>query len=780
MVKGDTEKTYWRLLIFEMTKHNTIKRSLIASVLVLCLCFTSFIGTTFAWFTDSATSGGNVITAGTLKIDVQYTLDGATWTDLSGAEDLFQKGLWEPGHTEIVAIKVANVGDLALKYVTNLNVLSETIGKTAGGDDIVLSEILTVSTLVAANADEVAAAFANEGVEYDATALLKDAGTLRGETAMYEDDVHYLVIKVDMADTVGNEANSNGVNVPSIDLGIKVLAAQLAYENDSFGDQYDNDATYPVLSNSVPVTGNAQTSAMLTTTNMQIEVPAELLNSLADVAEKMDVRHSEPRVENDTVIFDSVELYDENGNVIDLEALDNDTPVAVTLYVGDAFAEGTLVKVLHDAELVAEATVDANGNISYTATHFCKVELVESPLVTINRGAVVYKFATIQAAMDSAEDGDVLAMRESTNTTDDPLTETITVTKKVSLVPNGMYLVSSAPATFTVAEGGKLTIETGSYTVKNISSNGAAVIVDGGEFVMAGGSFDAHTAVRTVAEKSSTVTLAAGWSNKVTVGFDLNGDDTLNVTGGSLYTSQEVIKAAAGTSVNVNISNGTLSSGGLGTYSAAADLKGVANFNMTGGTLQSTANEDIALCVYNDSTVNVSGNAFISGGNCGIALGGAGFRESGGNNNVVNISGNATVKATGKGNRFNIGFAVAVYTTNTAVNLSGDATVTAPAYGVYAAKEGCSVTVSERAVVNVPGIQYSGYGVAALSVTITGGTITAKEYAVLTISGGTVTIDNSVSGDAIYIKANTSSLSIPNDATLVVKGNPDIVGYSAN
>ena len=224
-----------------MTNKST-RRTLLTSVLSLFLCFTMLVGTTFAWFTDSATSGGNVITAGTLKINVQYTLDGATWNDLADADDLFQKGLWEPGHTEMVALRIENAGDLALKYIANLNVISETAGKTANGDDIILSEILTVSTLVAEDAAEVAAAFASEdGVDYDATALLKDAGTLRGETAMYEGDVHYLVIKVDMAESVGNEANSDGVNVPSIDFDIAVLATQSSYENDSFGNQYDAD-----------------------------------------------------------------------------------------------------------------------------------------------------------------------------------------------------------------------------------------------------------------------------------------------------------------------------------------------------------------------------------------------------------------------------------------------------------------------------------------------------------------------------------------------------------
>ena len=79
-----------------MTKRRTTKRALLSSVVALLLCFSMLLGSTFAWFTDSAASGSNVITAGNLDIEVQYTLDGENWNNLDGADDLFQKGLWEP------------------------------------------------------------------------------------------------------------------------------------------------------------------------------------------------------------------------------------------------------------------------------------------------------------------------------------------------------------------------------------------------------------------------------------------------------------------------------------------------------------------------------------------------------------------------------------------------------------------------------------------------------------------------------------------------------------
>ena len=98
-----------------MTNSKTTKRALYSSVVTLLLCFTMLLGTTFAWFTDSAASGSNVITAGNLDMVVEYTLDGENWKNLDGATDLFQKGLWEPGHTEVVLLKITNNGSLALK-----------------------------------------------------------------------------------------------------------------------------------------------------------------------------------------------------------------------------------------------------------------------------------------------------------------------------------------------------------------------------------------------------------------------------------------------------------------------------------------------------------------------------------------------------------------------------------------------------------------------------------------------------------------------------------------
>ena len=230
----------------KMTKRST-KSALLLSALAMLMCVAMLVGTTFAWFTDSVSSAGNVIKSGNLDLDVQYTLDGETWADLSGANDLFQKGLWEPGHTEVVALRIENKGTLALKYVANMNILNETIGKSQAGDDIVLSDILQVATVVqeANMIGDILLSLVfggSQNTDPGSFTSFKDASVLQGSKELLPGSAHYAIVTVTMPSSVGNEANHDGINVPSIEFGINVFATQYTYESGSFGPLYDADA----------------------------------------------------------------------------------------------------------------------------------------------------------------------------------------------------------------------------------------------------------------------------------------------------------------------------------------------------------------------------------------------------------------------------------------------------------------------------------------------------------------------------------------------------------
>ena len=330
-----------------MTNRKSTKRALLASVMALLLCFSMLLSMTFAWFTDSAASGSNVITAGNLDIVVEYTLDGENWNELDGATDLFQKGLWEPGHTEVVALKITNAGSLALKYAANMNIASETIGKTKDGADIVLSDILTVSTLVQQANDDIGVgdialmlAFNGESsVAYENTATFKAGNILRSDVELAPGVEHYLIIKVDMDEAVANEANHNGTDIPTINFGINVLATQFTYENDSFGNQYDADAEYPVID------AAGLSDALAEGKSVKFEADISLTETIA--------------------VADNVTI-DLNGFDMDASALDSAFFVAsgsdVTVKIEGTDEEVKLGKNgLVDVAAGANATIEING-----------------------------------------------------------------------------------------------------------------------------------------------------------------------------------------------------------------------------------------------------------------------------------------------------------------------------------------------------------------------------------------------------------------------------------
>ena len=261
-----------------MTNSKSTKRALLSSAFAILICVAMLIGTTFAWFTDTASTGVNKIQAGNLDIEVKYTLDGENWNDLDGATDIFQKGLWEPGHTEVVALKFKNNGNLALKYSINMNIVDETAGVNKFNQEYKLSDYLKVKTLSqeASGIGDICIGMAfsarNDGLGYTATANFKDATVLDHDLFLAPGEVgNYLIMKVYMPETVGNEANAISTEkAASINFGLNVVATQIPYEKDSFGNTYDKDATYPVIASNQQQANDAITNATDKKANISI------------------------------------------------------------------------------------------------------------------------------------------------------------------------------------------------------------------------------------------------------------------------------------------------------------------------------------------------------------------------------------------------------------------------------------------------------------------------------------------------------------------------------
>ena len=214
---------------------STTKRSLLVSVLALVMCVAMLVGTTFAWFTDSASTSVNKIEAGKLDIDVYYadTADGgvgSNWTKLDNnsaplsflrkdGEKLVQDKniLWEPNCTySLPALKIVNSGNLALKYKVLITGIK--------GD----SELNNVIEWTMKLDNEEFKLGSEHYLLPQANSEGFDILTIQGHMDANADNYY------------------QGMTIEGI--GITVYAAQYTYENDSNDNKYDENATYyPVL-----------------------------------------------------------------------------------------------------------------------------------------------------------------------------------------------------------------------------------------------------------------------------------------------------------------------------------------------------------------------------------------------------------------------------------------------------------------------------------------------------------------------------------------------------
>lgn len=220
-----------------MNNTRTTKRALLSSVMAVLICVAMLIGTTFAWFTDSASTAVNKIQAGTLDIGLEMKNASGNWVDAEGETLSWKKAagapvdeqvLWEPGCTyELPDLRLVNNGDLWLKVRVYINGIK--------GDAKLLEAI------------EFTATYETED-EQSQTLTIGTDGTITefNDQAMFPLSTtggNYIKIKGHMKESAGNEYR--GLSIDGI--GITVVATQYTYENDSFNNNYDENAEYPSI-----------------------------------------------------------------------------------------------------------------------------------------------------------------------------------------------------------------------------------------------------------------------------------------------------------------------------------------------------------------------------------------------------------------------------------------------------------------------------------------------------------------------------------------------------
>lgn len=225
------------------------KRALLTSVLALVLSLAMLAGTTFAWFTDTASTGVNRIVSGNLDVGLQYWGVGEdgrkTWLTAENSKELFdENALWEPGYTQIVYLKVENNGNLALTYAMQITPVHETVGVNVDGEQFKLSDYIKFGwTTFTADENGAPVALDREAAQTGVGDGAQLGKTLHRQAAdpMKANAEELVALVAWMPENVGNEANYSTVQ-PTIELSLKVLATQATVESDSFNNTYDGDA----------------------------------------------------------------------------------------------------------------------------------------------------------------------------------------------------------------------------------------------------------------------------------------------------------------------------------------------------------------------------------------------------------------------------------------------------------------------------------------------------------------------------------------------------------
>ena len=228
------------------------KKALLLSVLSMVICVSMLIGSTFAWFTDSATANVNEIKSGNLDVE----LVGEDGEPLEGAlkwkaQDNRETILWEPGcEYKTQGFRIKNNGNLALKYTIALNGV---VG------DAKLLKVINFS-VVDANGTEIA--------------LNTFEGKL--ENANQISDVLYLKGKMSEA------ADNNYMKQELSGITIVVYATQLNHEYDSNGKDYDEGAANPSFVGTADElkAAIAEGKSVRLTSNIALESPLNISHDL--------------------------------------------------------------------------------------------------------------------------------------------------------------------------------------------------------------------------------------------------------------------------------------------------------------------------------------------------------------------------------------------------------------------------------------------------------------------------------------------------------------------
>ncbi len=534
-----------------MTRTNKTRSALFTSILSLLLCVSMLVGTTFAWFTDTASTSVNSIQSGKLDVVLEMATEWdangnpTKWESAEGKTLSFRKNtgapageklLWEPGCTyKLPELRFTNNGNLKLKYqlvITGIN-----------GD-----------------------AELNEAIDWTIThngstnSLVNENGTPK-DFPMEPQQTVELTISGHMRENAGNKYQ--GLSIDGI--SITVYATQLGGamdgvngEYDSNNNTYDQNAEYPMhFEPTLKDEAMTKTENGYTYTNSANTVTAQTNAAVVNDSavpgvqlKKIDTTNTGNIVvtnNQDSFAYDiSISNLKENeaGKLVDNDG--NATTSTIT-FTASANLEG--VVLYHDGVAMTAAdsadAVNAAEEFHYDATtgvvticvdHFSNFTIVYDLPVAYNQADTLYT-----SVKDALED---TASTTVTLSADCNLQEVVNVTGTVTLNMNGKTLNLTGPAVINVRNTGNLTVTgNGKMTQDEDSTIGYLFCgYDNAVLTIENGSYDAGLTVVQLSD-NSTLNIKDGlfsaWSTYQNKYWVLNAIDssantvTWNIEGGS-------------------------------------------------------------------------------------------------------------------------------------------------------------------------------------------------------------------------------------------------------
>ena len=323
-----------------MTNRKSTKRALLGSVMAMVLCLAMLVGATFAWFTDTASTGVNKIQAGKLDVALEMKDAAGQWVSAEGKTLNWVKAaageqvLWEPGCTyTLPELRVVNNGNLALKYKLVISGIR--------GDAELNNVIDWTMTL--------------DGTAYT---LGKEHHLAAKNGATVDADV--LTISGKMQESAGNDYMNKSID----GIAITVVAAQDTVESDSFDKDYDADAEYPVVAvANVNTNGDTVLKDKEEDHTIQVTVPAGALDEGVQSLKLEVVKSATPAgvqvASTESSQSYEVTMKDQSGNAVST----NGTLMTVEMNVGK---NRTALKLYHDGE---KMTKDS-GTLTDAADHY--------------------------------------------------------------------------------------------------------------------------------------------------------------------------------------------------------------------------------------------------------------------------------------------------------------------------------------------------------------------------------------------------------------------------